>query len=269
MGKKLSSMLYKKITRRSFIKQALLGLAGLSLSAYAVNKFISRPVKTFEGTAPEELWKWSKEAYNYKKLGNKVTQCLNCPHQCILKPGDRSFCRNKVNIDGKFYTLAYGNPCAVHVDPIEKKPLYHFLPTTAAFSIAVAGCNLRCLYCQNFSISQVQPEQTQNYDLMPENVVGSAVHNRCSSIAYTYSEPSAFYEYMLDTSRIAKENNIRNLWVTNGYLNEKPLRDLCKVLDAANVDLKSFKASILCPAAIDRRVCSDLTTICKQCVAFY
>lgn len=237
-------MLYKKITRRSFIKQALLGLGGLSLSAYAVNKFISKPVKIFEGTAPKELWKWSKEVYNYKKLGNEVTQCLNCPHQCILNPGDRSFCRNKVNIDGKFYTLAYGNPCAVHIDPIEKKPLYHFLPTTLAFSVAVAGCNFRCLNCQNWTISQVKPEDTQNFDLMPEKVVGATITNKCSSIAYTYSEPSAFYEYMYDTSKLARANGIRNLWVTNGHLNEKPLRDLCKFIDAANVDLKSFKEEI-------------------------
>lgn len=234
---------YKRITRREFIKKGILGLAGLGLGLYTVNKFFREPSKVFEGAAPDNLWKWSKETYNYKNLGNNV-QCLNCPHQCILKPGDRSFCRNKVNLNGKLYTLAYGNPCAVHVDPIEKKPLYHFLPTTLAFSIAVAGCTFHCLGCQNWAISQVKPEDTQNYDLMPEKVIEAAIHNNCSSIAYTYSEPSAFYEYMLDISRIAKESNIKNLWITNGYLNEKPLKDLCRVLDAANVDLKSFKEEI-------------------------
>lgn len=242
MVKKLS-ILRKRITRREFIKKGVLGLAGVGLGLYTLNKFISKPKDVFKNAAPSELWKWSKEAYNYKKLGKNV-QCLNCPHQCILEPGDRGFCRNKVNIDGTFYTLAYGNPCAVHVDPIEKKPLYHFLPTTGSFSVAVAGCNFRCYNCQNYSISQVKPEDTQNFDLMPEKVVEAAMHNNCRSIAYTYSEPSAFYEYMYDTSKLAKQNNIKNLWITNGYLNEKPLRDLCRVLDAANVDLKSFKEEI-------------------------
>lgn len=244
MGEKFKSILYKRITRRSFIKKGLIGLAGLSLSAYAINKLVSKHANVFENQAPEELWKWSKEIYNYKKLSNKVVQCLNCPRQCILKPGERSFCRNKVNIDGKFYTLAYGNPCSVHIDPIEKKPLNHFLPTTASFSIASAGCTFRCLNCQNWEISQSKPEDTQNYDMMPEAVVDAAIKNNCASIAYTYSEPSAFYEYMYDTSKVARQNSIRNVWVTNGYLNEKPLRNLCKVMDAANVDLKSFKEEI-------------------------
>ncbi|MBM3199682.1 AmmeMemoRadiSam system radical SAM enzyme, partial [Candidatus Woesearchaeota archaeon] len=137
--------------------------------------------------------------------------------------------------------LAYGNPCAVHVDPIEKKPLLHFLPSTTSFSIAAAGCTYRCLGCQNWEISQSRPEDTQNMDMMPEAVVANALKSNCASIAYTYSEPSAFYEYMLDTSRLARQKNVKNVWVTNGSLNEKPLKDLCKVLDAANIDLKSFK----------------------------
>jgi len=244
MGKKTKSIIYKKITRRSFIKKGVLGLAGLSLSAYALNKFLDKgSVEVFQGSAPETLWKWSKECYNYERIGSNV-QCLNCPHMCILKPGDRSFCRSKVNLDGKLYSLSYGNPCAVHVDPIEKKPLYHFLPTSLAFSIASAGCVLRCKNCQNAAISQSRPEDTKNYDLMPNNVVEAALHNSCKSIAYTYSEPISFYEYTYDTSKIARKKNIRNLLITSGYINQKPLDDLCKVLDAANVDLKSFKDDI-------------------------
>jgi len=171
-------------------------------------------------------------------------QCHVCPNQCILEPGDRSICRVKVNKDGRLYTLAYGNPCAVHVDPIEKKPLYHYLPGTGAFSIATAGCNLRCLNCQNWSISQSRPEETENADLFPDDVAQSAINSNCTSIAYTYSEPTAFYDYMYDTAKIARSKGIKNLWITNGYINEEPLVDLCQYLDAANVDLKSFKEEI-------------------------
>jgi pyruvate formate lyase activating enzyme len=149
-----------------------------------------------------------------------------------------------VNKDGKLYTVAYGNPCAVHVDPIEKKPLFHFLPTSRAFSVATAGCNFRCLNCQNWTISQVRPEDTRNWDLMPQATVDEAARQGCRSIAYTYSEPSVFYEYMFDTAKIASSRGIKNLWITNGFMNEGPLREYCQYLDAANVDLKSFREEI-------------------------
>jgi pyruvate formate lyase activating enzyme len=132
----------------------------------------------------------------------------------------------------------------VHIDPIEKKPLFHFLPGTRAFSIAVAGCNLRCLNCQNWQISQVSPKETENADLMPPAVVEECVRTQCESIAYTYSEPVTFYEYAFDTAKIAREKRIKNVWKSSGYINEKPLRMLSKVLDAANIDLKSFEDSI-------------------------
>ena len=241
---RFEEFLQKKITRRDFIKYGLAGLAGIAASGYFLKKIFQTPAKeVFRGGAPETLWKWSKEAYYYKKLGKNV-QCNVCPNRCILEENDRSICRNKVNKNGKLYTIAYGNPCSVHVDPIEKKPLFHFLPQSLAFSIATTGCNLRCLNCQNWTISQMQPEETTNYDLMPKQVVEAAIQNKCSSIAYTYSEPTAFYEYMYDTSKIASSNKIKNLWITNGYMNEEPLRELCKYLDAANVDLKSFKEEI-------------------------
>lgn len=242
--KGFESFLNKKITRREFIKYGLVGIAGISATGYLVKRLFQKPGSSvFRGQAPDNLWKWSKEAYHYKKLGNNV-QCSVCPNRCILEEGDRSICRNKVNINNKLYTIAYGNPCSVHVDPIEKKPLFHFLPTSPAFSIATAGCNFRCLNCQNWQISQSQPEEMQNYDLMPEKVVESCLKNKCQSIAYTYSEPTAFYEYMYDTSKIASSKGIKNIWITNGYMNDTPLRDLCNYLDAANVDLKSFKEEI-------------------------
>jgi pyruvate formate lyase activating enzyme len=141
------------------------------------------------------------------------------------------------------YTIVYGNPCAVHVDPIEKKPLFHFLPTTRAYSIAAAGCNLRCLNCQNWEISQSSPYDTVNDDLMPASVVEECMRNKCESIAYTYSEPTTFFEYAYDTAKMARAKGIKNVWKSNGYIQEAPLRDLCKYIDAANIDLKSFDES--------------------------
>ena len=243
--RKEKNVLEKKLTRREFVKKGLLALVGLGAGMYAIDNLLKNPVSThvFSGEAPQELWKWSREAYHYTQLGKNV-QCHVCPNQCILEEGDRSICRVKVNKGGKLYTLVYGNPCAVHVDPVEKKPLFHFLPGSLAFSIATAGCNFRCLNCQNWQISQSRPEETRNIELFPSDVVQEAVRSGAASIAYTYSEPTAFYEYMYDTSRIAKSMGIRNLWITNGYMREEALRDLCKYLDAANVDLKSFREEI-------------------------
>jgi len=145
-----------------------------------------------------------------------------------------------VNRDGKLYSLVYGKPCAVHVDPIEKKPFFHFLPGTTAFSIATAGCVLSCKFCQNWQISQARPEDTDTYDMPPGVVVTNAIDYKCRSIAYTYTEPTAFYEYMYDTAAMARDRKVRNAVHSCGYINEKPLRKLSKYLDAADVDLKAF-----------------------------
>jgi len=238
----------RKITRREAIKYCVAGFVGLSAIGSAVGYFVSagkggRLISTFKGDAPKTLWKWSREGMHYLKLGRNVN-CKVCPNNCILAPGDRSACRVKVNMDGTLYTLAYGNPCSVNVDPIEKKPLMHFLPESGSFSIATAGCNLRCLNCQNWEISQSTPEDTVNLDLPPERVVELAKQTGCSSIAYTYSEPTAFYEYMFDTATLAHANGLKNVWVTNGYINRAPLEQLCTVIDAANVDLKSYDEKI-------------------------
>jgi len=187
----------------------------------------------------DEPGRWSKEALFYESHGEAV-QCLKCPHGCVLLPDEMGICRNRVNYGGKLYSIAYGNPCAVHIDPIEKKPLFHFLPSTRAFSIAVAGCNLRCLNCQNWEISQVSPRESRNFDLMPEQVVEQCQRHASESIAYTYSEPTTFYEYVLDTAALARRQGIRNVLKSSGYINEAPLRKLCAVLDAANIDLKAY-----------------------------
>jgi pyruvate formate lyase activating enzyme len=243
----------KKLSRRQFIYCG----AGLLCGAMPTGAFWPLSEKTamasgsadirghvFKGDAPETLWKWSHEGFLYTKLDNKLVMCGICPHRCLLSPGDRSVCRSKINMDGILYSLTYGNPCSANVDPIEKKPLFHFKPRSKAFSIATTGCNFRCLNCQNWEISQAKPHEVRHYDLFPADVVKTAQRSGCLSIAYTYSEAVTFFEYMIDTARLAKDNGISNLWISNGYINRKPLLELCKVLDAANVNLKSYSDAI-------------------------
>lgn len=167
-------------------------------------------------------------------------QCELCPKGCVIAPGQSGDCRARVNLDGKLIASTYGRPCAVHVDPIEKKPLFHFLPTTKAFSIATAGCNLHCRNCQNWQISQSFAYDQAAYDLPPDKLVAAALNANCASIAYTYTDPVVFYEYTRDSCVIAHERGVRNVLVTAGYINPGPMRELCKVADAANVDLKYF-----------------------------
>jgi pyruvate formate lyase activating enzyme len=167
-------------------------------------------------------------------------QCSLCPKRCIIADGERGTCRVRENRAGRLYSVAYGNPCAVHIDPIEKKPFFHFLPTISAFSLATAGCNLHCLYCQNWSISQVPPEQTENMDLPPEKVIDYAQQSTAPVIAYTYSEPTIFYEYMLATARLAREVGLRNVVISAGFINPDPLRELCAEVDAIKIDLKGY-----------------------------
>jgi pyruvate formate lyase activating enzyme len=167
-------------------------------------------------------------------------QCELCPTECVLGNYQVGGCRTRINKDGVLYSLVYGKPCAVAVDPIEKKPFYHFLPATSAFSIATAGCVLACKFCQNWQISQASPDDVDAQNLPPADVVRQAMYNRCHSITYTYTEPTVFYEYMYDTAEIARRYGIRNTMHSCGYINEKPLRRLAKLLDAADIDLKAF-----------------------------
>ena len=168
-------------------------------------------------------------------------QCMLCPFGCVLEEGERGRCGVRLNRDGELLSLVYGRPVAVHIDPVEKKPLFHFHPGEAVLSIATAGCNLRCLNCQNWEISQALPEDVPPSDLMPADVVRMAEEYSCKSIAYTYTEPVVFYEYMEDTASHARDAGIRNIMVTAAYINEGPLRQLAPLIDAANVDLKSIR----------------------------
>jgi len=185
-----------------------------------------------------------KEAYFYKKLTDGAVQCGTCPHECMIAPGNRGRCRTRENVGGRLFSISYGNPCVVNADPVEKKPLLHFYPGTKAFSLAVAGCNFTCMNCQNWEISQTSPDKTRNYNLPPEEVVALAQRYGCKSIAYTYSEATTFYEYMVDISAEARKRGIKNIWVSNAYISQAALHRLCDVIDAASVNLKSFSEKI-------------------------
>lgn len=167
-------------------------------------------------------------------------QCGLCPKGCIISDGESGDCRIRVNLNGKLHAVTYGHPCTIHVDPIEKKPLFHFHPGSRAFSIATAGCNMHCRNCQNWEISQQFPDNIPAYKLPPAEVAELAAKNKCKSIAYTYTDPCAFYEYALDCSIKAKEKGIKNILVTAAYLNKAPMKELLKYTDAANIDLKAF-----------------------------
>ena len=177
-------------------------------------------------------------------------QCQNCAHYCVISPKNRGICGVRENIDGKLYALNYGKAITCHIDPIEKKPFFHFLPGSHSLSLATIGCNFRCDNCQNYSISQAQKIQDTKYkiqdtkiwgeDLLPEKIVEMAKKEKLPSISYTYTDPIVFIEYALDTMKIAKDNNLKNTWVTNGFMSQEALGIIAPYLDAANVDLKSF-----------------------------
>jgi pyruvate formate lyase activating enzyme len=169
-----------------------------------------------------------------------AVQCELCPRFCVIESGERGDCRVRVNIDGKLTTLVYGYPCTVHVDPVEKKPLFHFLPGTKILSLATVGCNLHCKNCQNWEISQQEPEDSTAYRISPERLIELAKQYKSPSLAYTYTDPVIFYEYTCDSAKLAKEKNIRNVLVTAGYINPEPWKKMLKYTDAANIDLKGI-----------------------------
>lgn len=199
-----------------------------------------------------------KEAMFYEKLENRKVHCHLCAHQCKISDGNFGVCGVRQNMDGTLYTLSYGATIARNVDPVEKKPLYHFLPGTLAFSVATIGCNFHCGFCQNWQISQVSqdrnPQAVRGTPCTPEELVAEAARRRCASIAYTYTEPTIFFEYALDTATLATESGIRNIFVTNGYMSGRALEKIAPYLDAANVDLKAWNRDYykrLCKARLD------------------
>lgn len=184
------------------------------------------------------------ECRYYTKLKDGAVECQLCPHHCRIVNGKTGVCRSRRNEDGVLVSEVYGKPCSLAIDPIEKKPLYHFHPGTQCLSIACTGCNFRCLNCQNHEISQVSPDDVNHYELSPNEVVALCRKHHCPGIAYTYTEPLTYIEYVTDTARLAHENGLWNILVTAGYVCQEPLKDLLPYLDAANIDLKSFSDSI-------------------------
>ena len=184
-----------------------------------------------------------KEAMFYEKLKEDIVHCYLCAHNCNIAPDKFGYCGVRQNVRGNLNTLVYAEAIASNVDPIEKKPLYHFLPGSVSFSVATVGCNFRCGFCQNWRISQVskQDKYRLGRELMPEKVVEEAKRNQCKSISYTYTEPTVFFEYAYDTAKLAKQAGLKNVFVTNGYMSKEALEAINPYLDAANIDLKSFR----------------------------
>jgi pyruvate formate lyase activating enzyme len=195
-----------------------------------------------------------KHTATWWKTEENGVRCLLCPHFCFLQPNETGICRTRQNIDNEMVTHAYNKVSAMHIDPVEKKPLFHFLPGSQTLSIATKGCNLRCLNCQNSDLSQVAPSDLSAEEaITPAEIVEMALRNGCKSISYTYTEPTVFYELMLDTARLARKAGIKNIMVSSGYINPKPLKELISYLDAANIDLKGFDADTyenLCSARL-------------------
>ncbi len=187
-----------------------------------------------------------KKALLFEKLGERKVRCDVCSNRCIISPGTRGICGVRENQEGELYSLNYGKTIAVHVDPIEKKPLYHFMPSTRTYSFAAAGCNFHCLWCQNWEISQnPKPDKpVEGVEISPEEHVDRALQSKCPSISYTYSEPTIFLEYALDTMKLAKEKGLKNIWVTNGFMTKETLDLIAPYLDAANVDFKGANLGV-------------------------
>jgi pyruvate formate lyase activating enzyme len=220
------------LTKRVFLK-----LCGVSFCAAPLLPFLP---KASQAQASRKGLVKTKLSPYFSLLAGGEIQCELCPKRCHVPKGQRGFCRVRENRDGKYYSLVYGNPCAIHLDPIEKKPFFHVLPTSTSFSLATAGCNFQCKFCQNWEISQVSPEDLYNEDVPPELIVKKAKEMGARSVAYTYVEPTVFYEYMFDIGLLVKKAGLLNVCHSNGFMNPDPLRNLCKVMDAANVDLKGF-----------------------------
>jgi len=225
------------MNRRTFLKRCggcLIASAALDFAQLAL------PRVAFSAGGMQKGLIGKKLSPYFIALPGGAIKCTLCPRECAVAEGKRGHCEVRENQGGKYFSLVYGNPCAVNVDPIEKKPFFHVLPATTSFSIATAGCNFDCKFCQNWEISQARPEETMNYDLPPADVVAQAERYGARSVASTYVEPTIFFEYMRDVGQIARERKLLNVIHSNGFINPGPLDDLCKVLDAACIDLKGF-----------------------------
>ena len=222
------------ISRRGFLRT---GIAGTCAFCTGYTPFVT--AVSASGMDEEEFP--AIEAMYYKKLPDIRVECELCPRACQVADLERGYCGVRENRNGKYYTLVHSRVCSRYADPIEKKPLFHYLPGTKAYSIATAGCNIECKFCQNWQISQFRPEQIEDtIKLTPEEVVRFAKERSCDTIAYTYSEPVVFYEYMYDTARVGKREGVGSVMISNGYIKKEPLVELCKELSAVKIDFKAF-----------------------------
>lgn len=221
------------ISRRSFLKNTAVACSACALPFIGSSALFSA----------KEDQLFAREAKYYEKMGDKKITCKLCPHECRVADLERGTCGVRENRGGVYHTLVYGNPCSLNVDPIEKKPFFHYFPTTTAFSIATAGCNFVCKFCQNWEISQKRPEQVKSIKLLPRGVIDIAKERNCKTVAHTYTEPVVFFEYLLDCAIEGKKKEVPNIMVSNGFIQEKPMRELCKYLGAVKIDLKAFTES--------------------------
>ncbi len=211
-------------------------------AAVAAGPAACRRAETPEASAgrPEEANSSPREAMFWQGLEDDAVRCDLCPRRCVIPEGERGFCRVRENREGKLYSLVFGRPCTVDVGPIEKAPLYHFLPGHRRLCLATVSCNLRCRYCHNWHISQVAPGQVRELQFSPEEIVDRARKLGLTSISFTYTEPVIFYEYVYEISRLARERGLKTSIVSNGFINPEPLRKLLPHLDAVKIDLKGF-----------------------------
>ena len=249
------SMRTKAVSNPQWTKREFLKFCGTSLCILSATSLFGFPETSQAQMAKKGLIKTKLSPYFTSLEGGEI-QCELCPHRCRVAKGKRGICRVRENREGKYYSLVYGNPCAIHPDPIEKKPFFHVLPGTISFSLATAGCNFQCKFCQNWEISQAFPEDIYSFEVPPELMVNRAKEIGARSMAYTYVEPTIFYEYMFDICQLTKKAGLLNVTHSNGFINPAPLKNLCKVLDAANIDLKGFTETFY------RELCSgELTPV--------
>ena len=231
-----------RITSAQHDRRAFLKAASVPCLAMCASSCLGAWPSLAFGTsaAKEDESRYIVEAQFYEKLPYKKTRCKLCPRECVIDDRERGYCGVRENRGGTYYTLVHSRVCAAHIDPMEKKPLFHFHPGTLAFSIATAGCNVNCKMCQNWEISQSRPEQVRDTYMPPKDLATLAQENKCPSIAYTYSEPVVFYEYVRDAADAAHAVGIKSVVITGGFIQQEPLKKLCASVDAIKVDLKSY-----------------------------
>ncbi len=223
----------KKLSAFVFLV-AVIGLAVLLVSSKEKQAAVEAKAEPAAG---------GRTALYWEKRAGDIVACLLCPNACKLSDGQIGVCRARKNVKGELVSLVYGQIASAHVDPIEKKPFFHVLPGSLSFSLATPGCNMRCLFCQNWEISQAFPWEVRTQTMSPEEVVDAALREGCRSIAFTYTEPTIFYEFMLDVAKLARQKGIKTVVVSNGYINQEPLKELLKCIDAYKVDFKAFNES--------------------------